>query len=66
MHSENGDGKIVEYSHSAGFESYRKGLVEYYKNCGINIDHNEIIITAGGSEALYFAMMVALILVTKL
>lgn len=53
------DGTIVEYSHSAGFESYRKGLVDYYKKCGINVDHNEIIITAGGSEALYFAMMVA-------
>lgn len=53
------NGKVVEYSHSAGLESYRKGLTKYYKKIGINIDHTDIIVTTGGSEALYFAMMVA-------
>src|SRR5688572_28440624 len=40
--------KIVEYSHSAGHESYRKKLCNYYKEYNINIDHHEVIITTGG------------------
>jgi aspartate aminotransferase len=51
------DIKVLEYSHSAGFESYRKKLVEYYKRNNINVDYNQIIITTGGSEAILFAMM---------
>lgn len=49
--------KVVEYSHSAGNESYRKGLAKYYQDYQINVDHNEIIITNGGSEAILFALM---------
>jgi aspartate aminotransferase len=48
--------KVVEYSHSAGFESYRKGLAKYYQNLGIEINHDDIIVTTGGSEALLFAL----------
>ena len=48
--------KVVEYSHSAGFESYRKGLANYYQNLGISVDQNDIIVTTGGSEALLFAL----------
>lgn len=55
----NYNGKVVEYSHSAGLESYRRGLAEYYKSVGINVTYEEIIVTAGGSEALSFAMNVA-------
>jgi aspartate aminotransferase len=51
------DRKVIEYSHSAGFESYRKGLVKYYSAHGIHVDHEQIIITNGGSEALLFGMM---------
>ncbi|MGN6532199.1 MAG: pyridoxal phosphate-dependent aminotransferase [Ginsengibacter sp.] len=51
------DFKILEYSHSAGNESYRKKLVEYYGSVNINVDHNEIIITTGGSEAILFGFM---------
>jgi len=53
----NADFKILEYSHSAGNESYRKKLVEYYKHVGIHVDFNEIIITTGGSEAILFGFM---------
>jgi len=53
----NSDFKILEYSHSAGNESYRKKLVEYYGSVNINVDHNEIIITTGGSEAILFGFM---------
>lgn len=53
----NFDFKVLEYSHSAGNESYRKKLVKYYKNCGIDIDYNQIIITTGGSEAILFGFM---------
>lgn len=48
--------KVVEYSHSAGFESYRRGLASYYNGFGIDVDHEEIIVTTGGSEALSFAL----------
>lgn len=51
------DIKVLEYSHSAGFESYRKKLVEYYKRNNIEINYHQIIVTTGGSEAILFAMM---------
>ncbi len=50
------DIKVLEYSHSAGFESYRTKLSNYYKKIGLPIDVADIIITTGGSEALLFAM----------
>lgn len=50
------DIKVLEYSHSAGFESYRTKLSQYYKNHGLPIDVADIIITTGGSEALLFGM----------
>ena len=53
----NADIKVLEYSHSAGFESYRKKLADYYRSFKINIDSNEVIITTGGSEAISIAMM---------
>jgi len=49
--------KVLEYSHSAGMESYRKKLVEYYKRNDIEVNHNQIIVTTGGSEAILFAIM---------
>jgi len=51
------DLKVIEYSHSAGNESYRRKLSAYYKKIGINIDHTELLITTGGSEAILFAFM---------
>lgn len=51
------DFKVLEYSHSAGNESYRKKLVQYYKTVGINVTHDQIIITTGGSEAIIFGFM---------
>jgi aspartate aminotransferase len=49
------DIKVLEYSHSAGNESYRRKLTEYYKKVGIHVSYDEIIITTGGSEAILFA-----------
>ena len=49
--------KVVEYSHSAGNESYRKKLTQYYKRNNIDLDFSEIIVTTGGSEAIEIAMM---------
>lgn len=51
------DFKVLEYSHSAGNESYRRKLVEYYYKTGISVDHTEIIVTTGGSEAILFGFM---------
>lgn len=49
--------KVVEYSHSAGFESYRRKLAQYYTKNSIPVSHEEVMITTGGSEALLFGMM---------
>ena len=49
--------KVIEYSHSAGNESYRKGLAKYYKGVDIDVDHTEMLITTGGSEAITFAFL---------
>lgn len=49
--------KVIEYSHSAGNESYRRKLATYYQKVGINIDYTEMLITTGGSEAILFAFM---------
>jgi len=51
------DRTVIEYSHSAGFESYRNGLSAYYIKTGINVQPEDIIITTGGSEALIFGFM---------
>src|SRR6185436_9860990 len=54
------DFKVLEYSHSAGNESYRRKLVKYYEKVGIAIDHTNIIVTTGGSEAIIFGFMACL------
>jgi len=51
------DLKVVEYSHSAGIISYRKKLATMYQDININVDENEILVTAGGSEAITFAFL---------
>jgi aspartate aminotransferase len=48
------DIKVLEYSHSAGNESYRQKLVKYYKRVGIDVSYDQIIVTTGGSEAIMF------------
>lgn len=50
------DQKVIEYSHSAGNESYRRKLAGFYQKLGIMVDHTEIIVTTGGSEAILFAL----------
>lgn len=49
--------KIIEYSHSAGIESYRKKLAAYYRKFNMPVETEDIIITTGGSEAIEIAMM---------
>jgi len=49
--------KVIEYSHSAGNESYRRKLAEFYLKIGINVDYTELLVTTGGSEAILFALM---------
>ncbi|MEA3316634.1 MAG: aminotransferase class I/II-fold pyridoxal phosphate-dependent enzyme, partial [Bacteroidota bacterium] len=53
----NTDLKVVEYSHSAGQESYRRKLSKYYQDINIDIDHNDMLITTGGSEAITIAFL---------
>ncbi|MBE7173307.1 MAG: pyridoxal phosphate-dependent aminotransferase [Williamsia sp.] len=51
------DFPVLEYSHSAGNESYRRKLVQYYQKTGIDVNHQQIIVTTGGSEAILFGFM---------
>jgi len=53
----NFDHKVIEYSHSAGFESYRNNLAATYQKGGLPVNPEDIIITTGGSEALIFGFM---------
>lgn len=46
---------ILAYTRSEGSEEYRKKIANYYKNNNISVDHSDIIVTTGGSEALLFA-----------
>jgi len=47
---------VLAYSRSEGSETYRKKIADYYKKYDIDVNHNEIIVTTGGSEALLFTM----------
>ncbi len=49
--------KVLEYGPSAGLTSYRKKLVTYYRRFNIEVDHENIIVTTGGSEAIIFTLM---------
>ena len=53
----NFDQKVIEYTHSAGLESYRNGLSAFYQRTGLPVNPEDIIITTGGSEALIFGFM---------
>ena len=48
--------EVLAYSRTEGSETYRKKLSDYYKKQKINVTHNDILVTTGGSEALSFTM----------
>lgn len=52
--------RVIEYTHSAGIQSYREKLAGYYKSVGIDVTSENILITTGGSEAITMAMNVCL------
>ena len=54
------DRKVLEYSPSEGIRSFREKLVAYYAKFGINVNVDDIIITTGGSEAVFFSFMACL------
>jgi len=54
------DVKVIEYSHSAGMESLRKKMVEYYSRHNIDVDYEDILITTGGSEAITITLLTCL------
>ena len=51
------DRKVLEYSPSQGFKGYREKLTKYYEKYNIHLSADDIIITAGGSEAVLFAFL---------
>lgn len=55
------DDPVLRYTHSAGIESYRRGLADYYNGLGIPaVSYEDITVTTGGSEAIIFAFMACL------
>ena len=54
------DRKVLEYSPSDGFRSFREKLVAYYDQYQIKVSADDIIITTGGSEAVLFAFLACL------
>jgi aspartate aminotransferase len=50
------DLSIIEYGPSAGYESYRKKLADFYTRQDVRVATEDIMITTGGSEALLFAL----------
>ena len=54
------DRKVLEYSPSAGYRSYREKLVGYYEKYNIHLTADDIIVTAGGSEAVLFSFLACL------
>ncbi len=54
------DIKVIEYSHSAGILSYRESMCKYYEKHGIHVTPDQIIVGAGASEAILFAVQTCL------
>ncbi len=54
---QNFDEKIYEYTHSAGVESYREGLCKFYNQRGLGLAPENLFITTGGSEAIFFSLL---------
>ena len=54
------DRKVLEYSPSQGYRSYREKLVNYYAKYNIFVTADDIIVTTGGSEAVLFAFLACL------
>ena len=54
------DREVLESSPSEGILSFRKKLVEYYHKFNIDVCTDDIIITTGGSEAVFFSFMACL------
>lgn len=54
------DRVTLEYSPSDGYRFYRENLVKYYAKFDIHLSPEEIIVTAGGSEAVLYAFMACL------
>ena len=54
------DRKVLEYSPSEGIRSFREKLVGYCEKFNIHVKAEDIIITTGGSEAVFFSFMACL------
>ncbi|MFO7934572.1 MAG: pyridoxal phosphate-dependent aminotransferase [Bacteroidales bacterium] len=48
--------EVIRYSHSAGNESYRRKLADFYRGIGLDVEYTDLLITTGGSEAVSFAL----------
>lgn len=49
--------RVLEYTHSAGVETYRRRLADFYSARKLRVTPENIIITTGGSEAIFFTIL---------
>lgn len=52
--------EVLEYSPSDGLETLRRKMAEYYSRYGIDVTPDQILVTSGGSEAVFFAFLATL------
>jgi aspartate aminotransferase len=51
--------RVLAYGPSQGLQILRKAISGYYSRGGITVSEDSVMITTGGSEAVYFALMAA-------
>ncbi|HDS03689.1 MAG TPA: pyridoxal phosphate-dependent aminotransferase [Firmicutes bacterium] len=54
------DEKVLSYAPSNGIPQLRHAMAGYFKGIGYDIAEKNIMVTNGGSEAIYFAFMISL------
>lgn len=50
------DADVLAYSPSLGIPRLRESIAAYYRRCGIAVEPRDVAATAGGSEAIFFAL----------
>lgn len=49
---------IISYGRSEGEIPLRQAIVKYYNSFGVNISCDEVVVTIGGSEAIFFSYFI--------
>jgi aspartate aminotransferase len=50
------EGSVLAYGPSGGLYPLRSAMADYYRALGLDVDEGDVLVTTGGSEALFFAL----------